>query len=225
MSDYPPPPGAPTPPGSGDSSAAPPPPSGGSYAAPPPPTGATPGYGQPTGYGQPAGYGAPPPGATGPRPGELLDRFVARFIDLIVVGVASAIINVILAVVFGVSGGFGGMGGSFAYSAVSSVITAAIYLGYFAYMESNQGKTLGKMVMKLHVDGPNGGKPSLQDAAKRNIWMGLPILGIVPILGPLVWWLAYLASIIMCAIGINNDPRRQHWFDKFAGGTQVIKEG
>jgi hypothetical protein len=29
----------------------------------------------------------------------------------------------------------------------------------------------------------------------------------------------------MCAIGINNDPRRQHWFDKFAGGTQVIKEG
>lgn len=218
MSEYQPPSGTPTPPGAGDSSVAPPPPSSGSYAAPPPQP-------PPAGYGAPSGYGAPQPGATGPRPGELLDRFVARFIDLVIVGVVSAVVNILLAVAFGVSGSFGGLGGGFAYGALSSLITAAIYLGYFAYMESSLGKTAGKMVMKLHVEAPSGGKPSMQEAAKRNIWMGLPLLGIVPILGPLIWWLGYLASIIMCAIGISNDPRRQHWFDKFAGGTQVVKEG
>lgn len=134
-------------------------------------------------------------------------------------------INVILAVAFGFSGGFGGMGGGFAYGAISAVITTAIYLGYFGYMESSMGKTVGKMVMKLHVEGPNGGKPTMEQAIKRNIWLGLPILGIVPILGGLIAWLGQIAAIIMCAVGISNDPRRQTWFDKFAGGAQVIKEG
>src|SRR4051812_18321701 len=223
MSDYPPPPGSPTPPGSGDSSATPPPPppAGGDPSAAPPPTGA--GYGSappPT----PAGYGTPP--AAGVRPGELLDRFVARLIDLILVGVVAGIINTVLLVaVLGLNGSGFGMGGSFAYGAISAVITAVIYLGYFGYMESSQGKTLGKMIMKLRVVAPSGGNPSFEEACKRNIWLGLPILGIIPILGGLVAFAGEIAAIIMCAVGINSDPQRQHWFDKFAGGTQVLKEG
>lgn len=141
------------------------------------------------------------------------------------VGVAAVIVNVILALIFGVSGGFGGYGSSYAYGAVSSVITAVIYLGYFAYMESSQGKTLGKMIVKLRVLGASGGNPTMQEAIKRNIWLGLPILGVVPILGGLVAWLGEVVAIILCAVGINSDPQRQHWFDKFAGNTQVIKEG
>jgi uncharacterized RDD family membrane protein YckC len=100
-----------------------------------------------------------------------------------------------------------------------------IYLGYFAFMESNQGKTLGKMIMKLRVVGASGGNPTMEEAAKRNIWLGLPILGIIPILGGLIAWVGQIAAVIMCAVGINNDPQRQHWFDKFAGNTQVLKEG
>lgn len=134
-------------------------------------------------------------------------------------------VNVIIAIIFGVSGGFGGFGSSYAYGAVSAIITTVIYLGYFAYMESSQGRTLGKMIMKLRVVGPAGGNPTMQEAVKRNIWLGLPILGIVPILGGLIAWLGQIVAIILCAIGISNDPQRQHWFDKFAGHTQVMKEG
>jgi uncharacterized RDD family membrane protein YckC len=162
---------------------------------------------------------------TGARPGELLDRFVARLIDLILVGVVAGIINVLIAVIFGFSGGFGGMGGGFAYGAISAIISTIIYLGYFTYMESSQGKTLGKMIMKLRVVGVAGGNPTTEEAAKRNIWLGLPILGIIPILGGLVAFVGEIAAIIMCAVGISNDPQRRHWFDNFAGGTQVLKEG
>ncbi|MDX6324007.1 MAG: hypothetical protein QOK15_361 [Nocardioidaceae bacterium] len=229
MSDYPPPPGAPTPPGAGDSSAAPPPPAGGSYAAPPPqpPPAAPGGYGAPpTGYGAPSGWGAPQPGATGRRPGELLDRFIARFVDLIIVGIVNAIVTTVLIVgIFNLNNTMFGFGSSFVAGAIGAVLTTVIYLGYFGYMESSQGKTVGKMIMKLHVEGPSGGKPTFEEAVKRNIWLGLPLLGVIPILGGLVAGIGELVAVIMIAVGINNDPvRRQPWTDKFAG-TQVIKEG
>ena len=100
-----------------------------------------------------------------------------------------------------------------------------LYLGYFGFMESSQGRTIGKMAMKLRVEGVNGGKPSLEQAIKRNIWLALPLLGIVPILGGLVAGIGQLVAVIMIAVGINNDTvRRRPWTDKFAG-TQVIKEG
>lgn len=175
-------------------------------------------------YGAPA---PPPPAApTGPRPGELLDRFLARLIDYVILIVVAAIINTVLLVgVFGLRGGALGMGGSFTFAALSAVITTVIYLGYFAFMESNSGKTVGKMAMKLRVEGENGGKPTLEQAVKRNIWMALPLLGVVPIVGGLIGGLGELVAVILIAVGINNDPvRRQPWTDKFAS-TQVIKEG
>ena len=108
---------------------------------------------------------------------------------------------------------------------MSAVLSTVIYLGYFAIMESSRGQTVGKMVMKLHVEGPGGGKPTLEQAAKRNIWLALPILGLIPILGGIVSAVGQLVAVIMIAVGINNDPvRRQPWTDKFAD-TQVIKEG
>jgi uncharacterized RDD family membrane protein YckC len=126
----------------------------------------------------------------------------------------------------GINGSVGyGMGGSFAAGALTAVLSTIIYLGYFAFMESTRGQTVGKMLMKLHVEGANGGKPTLEEAAKRNIWMGLPILGIVPIVGGLIAGIGQLVAVIMIAVGINNDPvARRPWTDNFAG-TRVIKEG
>jgi uncharacterized RDD family membrane protein YckC len=122
------------------------------------------------------------------------------------------------------AGGFG-MGGSFAAGAVSAVLSTVIYLGYFTLMEAYRGQTVGKMLMKLHVNGASGGKPTLEEAFKRNIWMGLPLLGIIPILGSLVAGVGQIVAVIMIAVGINNDTvGRRPWTDKFAG-TQVIKEG
>ena len=79
--------------------------------------------------------------------------------------------------------------------------------------------------MKLHVEGAKRRQAHARAGAKRNIWMGLPILGIIPFLGGLVASVGQLVAVIMIAVGINNDPvRRQPWTDKFAD-TQVIKEG
>ncbi len=226
MSEGTPPP--PPPPGEqnpyGAAGTPPPPPPG----TPPPPAPGTPAASPPgAGQGMPApGYG--PGGAmAGPRPGELLDRFVARLIDMVILFVVNLIITVaLIAGALGLNGvnGFG-MGGSFVAGAVTAVITALINLGYFAYMESSQGKTVGKMVMKLRVESETGGTPTLEQAAKRNIWVAAPILGIIPILGGLIGSVLELVAIIMIAVGINSDTaRRQPWTDKFAG-TQVIKEG
>ena len=144
---------------------------------------------------------------------------------MVIVVVVVVIINSVLiaALITSGSGGFG-YGGSFStYSLVSSIVTTVIYIGYFAFMESSQGKTVGKMVMNLHVDGPTGGKPTLEEAAKRNIWLAFPILGVIPILG-IIGSVAALVAVILIAVQINSDPEHRPWTDKFAN-TRVIKEG
>lgn len=165
---------------------------------------------------------------TGARPGELLDRFVARLIDGILLAVVNAIIVTVIVVgaVLGESGSFYGGASSVLAGIVSAVVTTAIYMGYFAYLESSRGQTVGKMVMKLRTVGPNGGNPTLEQALRRNIFMAFGLLGVVPIIGGLVGGLAQLVAVIMIAVGINGDPvNRQAWHDKFAGGTRVLKIG
>jgi uncharacterized RDD family membrane protein YckC len=188
---YPPPPGDEPPP----------------YGAPPPP------YGAP-----PPGYGyAPPPGNAVGQPGNLTDRFLARLIDGVIIGVAAVILNIVLGFISNswLIGGF-----------ISAVLTAVLYLGYFAYFESTRGQTIGKQALKLKVVGPgHAGNPTLEQAIRRNIYMGFSIAGVVPIIGSLIGGLATLAAVILIAVNINSDPQRQHWFDKFAGGTQVLKIG
>lgn len=177
-------------------------------------------------------YGASPPpypGPSGPRPGELLDRFLARLVDAVLLGIVSFIISgVLLSALVATNGLNSGLGlgaASFsAYGAVSAVLTTAIYLGYFGLMESTRGQTVGKMVTKLHVQGASGGLPTLEEALKRNIWLAYPILGVVPFLGFLAG-IAALVAVILIAVQISNDvPERRPWTDQFAG-TRVLKEG
>jgi uncharacterized RDD family membrane protein YckC len=163
--------------------------------------------------------GATAPGAApgGPQPGNLLDRFLARLIDGLIIGVAAVIINIILGVI---------SDSWILTTALSAVITAVLYVGYFAYFESNRGQTIGKQVMKLRTFGPDGSSnPTMEQAVRRNIWMGFGIAGVIPVLGAIIGGLAELAAVILIAVNINSDSRRQHWFDKFAGGTQVMKIG
>lgn len=183
---------------------------------PPPPPPPQPGY----------GYQAQPP--TGPRPGELVDRFAARLIDGVLLAIVNALLVSLLVVrmIMGGSNGLFGTGGGIAAGAVGSVLSAAIYLGYFAFMESNQGQTVGKMVMKLRVVGPDGNNPTLKMAARRNIWMAFGVLGVVPFIGGFVGFIGGLVAVILIAVGINNDTvRRQGWHDHFGGETQVLKIG
>ena len=110
------------------------------------------------------------------------------------------------------------------YYLIIGVLSSVLYLGYFAYMESSRGQTIGKMVMKLKVvrsrrrEQPDhgAGRPP-QHLARRR-----PRSRIVPFVGYLLGGLASLGAVILIAIGINSDTvKRQHWFDTFAGGTQV----
>ena len=180
-------------------------------------------------YEPPPAPNQPPYGAApgGTRPAELLDRFLARLIDGILTGVVNAIIvsAIVVGAMMGESGGFG-VASSFAAGAIAAVLSTAIYLGYYSFMESSRGQTVGKMVMKLRTVGPTGDNPTFEQAIRRNIWVGFGILGVVPIIGGLVGSIATLVAVIMIAVGINNDTvNRQAWHDHFAGETRVLKVG
>ncbi len=181
----------------------------------------------------PAGYGQPQPAAAAvPRPGELLDRFLARLVDFILLAVVNGIVvsTIVVGVLMGhragLGGGYGfGYGASWAAGAVSSVLSAAIALGYFAFMESSRGQTVGKMLLKLRTTGPDGQNPTMDQAVRRNIWTAIGVIGILPLIG----WVSGILSLvaaIMIAVGINNDTaNRQAWHDHFAGETRVWKVG
>lgn len=164
------------------------------------------------------------PGApTSERPGELLDRFLARLIDGILLGVVYGILSAIFRGMF-LDGLIYSTSELLIYNLVMSIVFAAVALAYYAYLDSTRGQTVGKMVMKLEVRGPTGGKPTMEQSLRRNILYAVGILSIIPVLGWLVGGVAQLVGVIMIAVGINNDTaRRQAWHDRFAGGTYVVK--
>jgi uncharacterized RDD family membrane protein YckC len=193
----------------------PPPPPGGPGAPPPPP----------------GGYGAPQPGFGGapaglPRPAELLNRFVARLIDHVILGVAYGILWAIFSTIF-LRGYYHSLGEWFLFYLFLTVIGTVINLAYFGWLESNRGQTVGKMVMKLRTYGPDGvSNPTMEQALKRNGYVALNIISVIPVLGALLAGLAELAAIIYIAVTLNNDvPNHQGWHDKFAGGTRVMQIG
>ncbi|NYF97975.1 RDD family protein [Janibacter cremeus] len=162
-----------------------------------------------------------PPTQSQERPAELLDRFVAKLIDFVIVGVVYAIIAAIIGVAVAV-----GTGSSWIVGVVTSVILVALQLGYFTFLESSRGQTVGKMVMKLRVMGPDAGLPTTEEALKRNIWMAISLIGIIPLIGWLIQAVAWIAALVTIAMGINNDTaKRQAWHDQLAGGTRVVKIG
>jgi len=172
----------------------------GATPPPPPPAGQTP-YGA---EAYPVAPGGPAPVA-GAQPGGLGGRFLARLID----GLILLIPNIILVVVLN--------------DAVASVVGGIIYLGYYAYLESSQGRTFGKQIMKLRVHGASGGNPTMEEALRRNAWAALGIISSIPILGILAG-LAELVAVIAIAVTISQDPLKRGWHDKFAN-TTVTKEG
>lgn len=174
-----------------------------------------------------AGYG-PPPAAGAGQPADLLMRFLARLIDFILVGVVNAIITLIVVAGFlglNSNGTFEGMGagGGYASGALSGVIGAAISLAYFALLESRTGQTLGKLLLKLRTEGPDGGPPSLEVALRRNFWVALGALAVVPIVGGLIGSIAELVIVIVIAVTISQSPVKQGWHDKLAGGSRVVR--
>lgn len=179
-------------------------------------------------YGQPGpGYGGPPPPPAGAAvPAGLLERFLARLLDGLILGVAYVVLSTVIGAILPF-GAFLTTGELFILNLVLVPLSVAISLGYYGYLESSQGRTLGKQALKLRVVAPGGqGNPTLEQALRRNAFLALSLAGVVPIIGQLIGGLAGLAAVIFIAVTINNDTvRRQGWHDNFAGGTQVLKVG
>jgi uncharacterized RDD family membrane protein YckC len=197
----------------------PPPSSSDPYGTPPPP----PQSGNP--YGTPPPAGAPGQTPMGVRPGELIDRFLARLIDGIGLGIVFGILWGIFAAIF--ISGYRSVGEALLFGIFFYVITTALYIGYYAFLESNQGATFGKQLLKLKVVGPDGvSNPTMDQALRRNAFYAVGLVSIVPIVGFFLGPLAVIGVYVFIAVTINSDTvARQGWHDKFAGGTRVLKIG
>ncbi|WP_194816824.1 RDD family protein [Nocardia sp. XZ_19_385] len=160
-------------------------------------------YAQQQGYGQPYGQGYTYSGFG--TPADLGVRVGARVIDTLIVLVP---VNVIMSLIYGSGTGF--------FVGVSVVGAIALTL-YFVLMETQQGTTLGKKLLGLRVLGPNGApKVTAEQSLKRNLYT---LVYVFPCIGQI----ASLALIIYMMITTSQDPNKQGWHDKFAGGTQVVK--
>ncbi|MEV0249995.1 RDD family protein [Nocardia sp. NPDC050712] len=158
---------------------------------------------QPPQYGQPYGQGYTYAG-TG-TPADLGVRIGARVIDTLIVLIP---VNIIMSVIYGSGSGF--------FVGVSVLGSIALTL-YFVLMETQQGTTLGKKLLGLRVLGPGGApKVTAEQSLKRNLYA---ILYVVPCIGQI----AAIGLVIYMMITTSQDPNKQGWHDKFAGGTQVVK--
>jgi uncharacterized RDD family membrane protein YckC len=86
-----------------------------------------------------------------------IKRVIAILIDSIIVGIATAILSLIIDV-----------SGIFNWLALPFVM-GLIYVLYFTITESIYGHTVGKKLVNLRVMRVNGKKPSLENAFLRNI--------------------------------------------------------
>jgi uncharacterized RDD family membrane protein YckC len=154
-----------------------------------------------------------PPPAAPPEPGVgvtgtagLGQRFAARLLDGLIVGIPAAII-------LGIAGFGAGLGGD---AIVFNVVTSLLWFAYYVYFESTSGATLGKRLLKLKVVQADGSPPSTEAAAKRNAWM---LFGIVPIIGGFAQFIAVIVIAVTIASGEHN--RGKH--DEIAG-TAVLAD-
>lgn len=151
----------------------------------------------------------PPAGApqvAGPQAAGVGVRFGARLLDGLIVGVP--LVLVLSALGLGPTEGTGPQ-------LVGAVITSVVAVGYFTYMESSSGQTLGKRILNLRTLGPDGGNPTQEQAFKRSAWY---LVGIIPIVGGFV----SVVIAIWIATAISSTGRGPH--DGWAGGTLVVRE-
>lgn len=172
---------------------------------------------------------------SGPGGAVLADapsRFIALFIDFIILGIIGFIINAITTAVLG-DNFLGFLGSTFkTQSLIGAIVTVVLMLAvtgvYFVYMWTKMnGATVGMRVLKLSVrDQATGGAITQNQAITRWVFLGLPWainffygwgFGLIISLLVLVYYIYLVYSIV-------TDPMRQGLHDKQAK-TVVAKIG
>lgn len=123
-----------------------------------------------------------------------LHRFLAFVIDIIIIGVVTAVLGAV---------GIINLGDP---SATDQVVEAVISFGYYILLTAAFGATLGKMALGMTVVDENGQRAGFFKVLLRET-IGKIVSAIVLLLG-FIW--------------ILFDDKRQGWHDKI-GGTFVVK--
>lgn len=175
---------------------------------PPPP----PSYGGYPAQPDPAQPYAPQPYAGQPTYGGFWIRFVAIFIDGLIVAIPIIILSVIVFIAVGAGSGAAGANqqttnaAANGTSAILNLVSFLISAGYFVYFWST-GQTLAMRLFRLRVVDANTGLP---------IGLGRAV----------VRYLGYFISVLVCYIGLiwaAFDSRKQGWHDKIA--NTVVLQG
>jgi uncharacterized RDD family membrane protein YckC len=150
---------------------------------------------------------------SGQQPAGPFRRFLARVIDHWIVAIALIPLIYLLRALTDIS----------AASKHVRLLVAGPMIGiatfaYFVLFEVTLGWTPAKKLFGLTVHGPGGArKPDLKQSAVRNAFQ---LLWIVPyVVGS---WLVVIAWIVI-AVTIDRSPTKQGIHDRWAGGTQVVK--
>ncbi|GAC1685468.1 MAG: hypothetical protein PVS2B1_05380 [Candidatus Dormibacteraceae bacterium] len=190
----------------------PPPPPPGNDPPPPPPSG---GYPPPP---PPGGYMPPPAGGYGAgyAPQATYGGFWIRFVAIFIDGIIIAIPIFIVAMIFGVAAGLTSGRSSDATATANAASTGLvgliylialfIHLGYFIFFWG-RGQTVAMRLFHLRVADANTGAP---------IGYGRAALR----------YLGYIISALVCYIGLiwaAFDARKQGWHDKIA--NTVVLQG
>ncbi|MDF9715279.1 RDD family protein [Nocardioides sp. ChNu-153] len=174
----------------------------------------------------PGGYGVPHPAERGtppPRPGDLVDRLVARLVDWLVVAVVAGLVvrPLVRALLLGPDSD---AVASWVAGATVTVSLAVVALGYQLFFETTTGRTPGKALMGLQVVGQGGARVTPTQSLRRNAFHLVTLLGLVPFAGPALASLAEVVVLAAIAWSIASDPGlRQGVHDRFARQTYVMK--
>jgi uncharacterized RDD family membrane protein YckC len=175
------------------------------------------GDGPPRGPGE-GGQPPPPPNAMQPAPPVPPDRSAydggpvgaglgprvgARLLDVLIVAIP---LSIVLSLVGWGAGAALDVGGG--QGRITALIQSLLWFGYFVWLESSQGATLGKRILGIEVQGPDGGPPSVERAMKRNAWM---LLGLIPAIGGVLVFAAVIAIIITINSGSNMQGLHDEW--------------
>jgi uncharacterized RDD family membrane protein YckC len=152
------------------------------------------------------------------RPGEVGVRTVARIIDFVpLLLIGYFVIGAYLRPDEGDN--------EFLARVLLALANVSLWVTYFVVSETQRGQTLGKFLMRLRVEGPDGGRPTFGQALLRNSFLFASLLPLVPFL-TYAGTFATIAVIvgIFFTVAADEDNRRG-WHDRVAGGTTVVKLG
>jgi len=199
------------------------------FAPPPPPLGG-PGaaFGAPPPVAQwappPGSYGTAVPGAPGLEYGRTLDRFMAWWLDGLIIGIPSFIVTAMLT-----GGAAAAIPGTLSgAAAIAAIITGGANLIYFvAFWTGKARATPGMRLMKLQIgDAATGATLGGQQGLIRWLALGgvATLVGIVPALAGLAGLLGAFWELLLL-VTTASSPTKQGLHDRIAGTVLVQPAG